>query len=69
MKIEVTLPLERETKGALLYRDQKLADRNPLYLIDGVYVRKAGMTAAYTMTDGSPFKQYPKAIKITIEEG
>lgn len=63
MKVEIILPLERETKGALLYRDQTIADRDPLYLADGLYIRKAGMAFAY----GKP-GQTPGRIKVTIEE-
>lgn len=64
MKVEIMLPLEKETKGALLYRDQALAERNPLYIADGIYVRKAGVRAAQEPGQTS----WPKAIKLTIEE-
>ena len=62
MNKTITLPLERETKGALLYRDQNLGDKDPMYLADGLYIRKAGMSAA--IGGGTA---WPKAIKLTIE--
>lgn len=64
MKVEITLPLEKETKGALLYRDKEIAARDPLYVLDGVYVRKAGVA----MQRSAGRIGWPQAIKITIEE-
>lgn len=61
MKHTVKLPLERETKGALLYRDNGISERDPLYLADGLYIRKAGMAQAL---GGNA---WPHTITLTIE--
>lgn len=59
MKVTIVLPLKKETKGALLYQDENLSQKNPLFVADGIYLRKAGVQAAH----GS----YPKEITLTVE--
>lgn len=54
MKIEATLNLERETKGAVLYKEPDSAGDDPP--LGQLYLRKTAFK------DG----KYPKAIKVTV---
>jgi len=60
MKTTITLTLKKETKGALQYANPA-AETDPLFVLDTLYVRKAGIASA----TGS--NVWPQSMTITLE--
>ena len=55
----ITLTLKKETKGALQYANPE-AESDPLFLLDTIYLRKAGVATQTGRTS------WPQSITLTV---
>ena len=62
MTFTTDMTFERETKGAVRYAEDQ---SDPLYLLDTLYLRKAGLAAKGEELGGE--KGWPKRIRVTVE--